>query len=240
MVELHRKYLNAFWGMHIGERCMISLSAKLDKAYPRGIRIGDDTAVSFGAVILTHDFTRDLHVDTIIGSRCAIGARSFIMPGVVIGDEVIVAPGSVVMSNVPSNTIVAGNPARPIERGIRTGARGRLIRDLAPAAGATGSEGVERQASSANPAHGWSVKSHETTIEARVAKAFREAFELPSDFDPSGMQYREHKAWTSLGHMTLVAALEEEFDCMIDADDVLEMSTFQKIPGIMGRYDASA
>lgn len=127
--ELYRRYLNAFWGMHIGRDCMISLSARLDRTYPRGIHIGESSAVNFGAVVLAHDYTRDLHTNTYIGNRCQIGAHSFIMPGVTIGDEVIVAPASVVVRDVPSNTIVAGNPARPIERGITTGRWGKLIRD---------------------------------------------------------------------------------------------------------------
>jgi acetyltransferase-like isoleucine patch superfamily enzyme len=132
--ELYRRYLNRFWGMTIGEDCMISLSARLDRTYPRGIHIGHSSAVNFGAVVLAHDYTRDLHTNTYIGDRCQIGANSFIMPGVTIGDEVIVAPGSVVVTDVASNTIVAGNPARAIERGIRTGRWGKLIRDPQPTA----------------------------------------------------------------------------------------------------------
>lgn len=108
---------------------MISLSAKLDRTYPRGIHIGESSAVNFGAVILSHDYTRAMHVHTHIGNRCQIGAHSFIMPGVTIGDECIVAPASVVMKDLPPNTLAAGNPARSIERGIRTGRWGRLIRD---------------------------------------------------------------------------------------------------------------
>jgi acetyltransferase-like isoleucine patch superfamily enzyme len=127
--ELYRQYLNRAWGMDIGPDCMISLSARLDRTYPRGIHIGESTAINFGAVILAHDYTRSMHVDTTIGSRCQIGAHSFIMPGVTIGDECMVAPASVVMRDVPSNTLVAGNPARPIERGIRTGRWGILIRN---------------------------------------------------------------------------------------------------------------
>lgn len=43
-----------------------------------------------------------------------------ILPNVTIGDEVVVAAGSVVTKDVESNTAVAGNPARPIRRGIKT------------------------------------------------------------------------------------------------------------------------
>ena len=108
------------------------MSATLDRTYPRGVHIGESSAVSFGAVVMTHDYTRGLHLDTRIGERCQIGAHSFIMPGVTIGDECVVAPASVVMKDVPSNTLVAGNPARMIERGIKTGRWGKLIRDPIP------------------------------------------------------------------------------------------------------------
>lgn len=126
-MKLRIRYLRS-WGMTIGEGCQISFSAVLDKANPKGVHIGDDTAVNFGAVILTHDFPRRKYADTRIGSRCQIGARSIIMPGVTIGDECAVAVGSVVMKDVPPNTIVAGNPARPIERGMRLGPLGMQLR----------------------------------------------------------------------------------------------------------------
>ena len=131
--ELNRLYLTKFWGMHIGKDCMISLSSNLDKTYPRGIHIGDSTAINFGVVILTHDYSRHIHLDTVIGSHCLIGAHSIIMPGVTIGDGCVVAPASVVVKDVPPHTLVAGNPGRHIEKGIRTGRWGRLLRDDAPA-----------------------------------------------------------------------------------------------------------
>lgn len=46
--------------------------------------------------------------------------------GVRIGDEVIVGAGSVVTKDVPSNSIVAGNPARIIRQGITTRKYGQL------------------------------------------------------------------------------------------------------------------
>jgi acetyltransferase-like isoleucine patch superfamily enzyme len=49
-----------------------------------------------------------------IGDNVWIGSNSIIFPGVTIGDGSIVAMGSVVMSNVPAYTMVAGNPARQI------------------------------------------------------------------------------------------------------------------------------
>lgn len=45
-----------------------------------------------------------------------IGARSIVFPGVSVGEGSVVATGSVVMNEVPSYTLVAGNPARVIGR----------------------------------------------------------------------------------------------------------------------------
>jgi len=49
-----------------------------------------------------------------VGDNVWIGSHSAIYPGVTIGDNSVVSLGSVVMSNVPANAIVAGNPARQI------------------------------------------------------------------------------------------------------------------------------
>ena len=49
-----------------------------------------------------------------IGDNVWVGSRSIIFPGVSIGDNSVIAAGSVVMSSVPPNTVVAGNPARQI------------------------------------------------------------------------------------------------------------------------------
>jgi acetyltransferase-like isoleucine patch superfamily enzyme len=43
----------------------------------------------------------------------SIGARSIICKGVTIGDDVLVFPGSVVNKDIPSGSVVAGNPVRP-------------------------------------------------------------------------------------------------------------------------------
>ena len=118
--KLRRLYFVHLWKMDIGEGARVSFSAKLDLTNPAGIHIGSYTAVNFGAVIVTHDYVNIRHSDTRVGSYCQIGARSFIFSGVTIGDHCIVVPGSVVMKDVPSGSLVAGNPARVIEAGIKT------------------------------------------------------------------------------------------------------------------------
>lgn len=49
-----------------------------------------------------------------VGNNVMIGVRVQIMPGVVIGDNVIIGGGAIVTKDIPSNSIVAGTPARKI------------------------------------------------------------------------------------------------------------------------------
>jgi len=115
-----------YWGMDIHPDTLISTKAYFDKSNPRGIHVGEGTAVSFGATILSHDYIRRLHTNTRIGRFCQIGARSIIMPGVTVGDHSIVAAGAVVTKDVPPHVIVGGNPAKVIKAEIDTVYWGRL------------------------------------------------------------------------------------------------------------------
>lgn len=49
-----------------------------------------------------------------IGNYVYIGANAVILPGVTIGDNSLIAAGSIVTKSVPSNVVVAGNPAKVI------------------------------------------------------------------------------------------------------------------------------
>lgn len=114
------------YGMDLSRTCRISFGAKLDKTNPRGVHVDDDSYVASGAIVFSHDFSRGIRSDTYIGKRCFIGANAIIMPGIRIGDEVIVGSGAVVTRDVGSNCIVVGNPAKVIRTDIKTGKFGRL------------------------------------------------------------------------------------------------------------------
>jgi acetyltransferase-like isoleucine patch superfamily enzyme len=99
-------------GMDIHPTAHIASRAKLDKTYPAGIHIGQRSHIGAGCVVLSHDFVRAIYAHTRIGKHCFIGIGSIIMPGVTIGDSVIIGAGSVVTKDIPPRSIAAGNPAK--------------------------------------------------------------------------------------------------------------------------------
>lgn len=85
------------------------------------VTIGDNVQIAprVGIYTATHptDATErntggELGLPIKIGNNCWLGANSVICPGVTIGDNVVVAAGSVVNKDIPSNVLVAGNPAK--------------------------------------------------------------------------------------------------------------------------------
>ena len=124
----HRWILRYFYGMDIGKNAKISRKAELDYSNnPRGIHIGDNTYVTGGVIIMTHDHVRALKTDTYIGKNCFLGANCIILPGVKVGDHVVVGTGSVVTHDVPSHSIVVGNPAKIIKSGITLKDNGQIV-----------------------------------------------------------------------------------------------------------------
>jgi len=70
----------------------------------------------------------------------------------------------------------------------------------------------------------------------RLREAFRTSLDLPADAPVDELQYQDNEKWDSLAHMSLVAALEDEFSVMIDTDDVINMSSFTEAVNILGKY----
>lgn len=57
--------------------------------------------------------------------------------------------------------------------------------------------------------------------------AFMETFEITEEVLP-GLKYQDITAWDSVGHMSLIAALEDAFDIMMDTDDIIDLSSYEK------------
>ena len=51
------------------------------------------------------------------------------------------------------------------------------------------------------------------------------------------LEYQGIQSWDSVGHMSLIAALEDAFDIMFDTDDIIDFSSFSKGIEILKKYD---
>jgi maltose O-acetyltransferase len=111
-------------GIELGSHVGIARDCVLDGR--GGIKIGDYTIIGFESIILTctHNSNRkDIPIreqgmftaPVIIGKDVWVGARVSILPGVTIGNGVIIGINSVVTKDVPPKTIVGGIPARIIK-----------------------------------------------------------------------------------------------------------------------------
>jgi len=109
-------------GVHIGSSVYIGLFCFIDNLYPEYIYIEDNVGINTGSMILAHfnpgkRFKRVLKSQVepvLIKTGAMIAVKSIIMPGVIIGENAIVAAGSVVYENVEDYTLYRGNPAKKV------------------------------------------------------------------------------------------------------------------------------
>lgn len=75
------------------------------------------------------------------------------------------------------------------------------------------------------------------TNSEKYSQAFCESFEITED-KLAGLKYQGVETWDSVGHMTLIAALEDAFDIMMETDDIIDLSSFEKGKEILAeKYD---
>jgi acetyltransferase-like isoleucine patch superfamily enzyme len=108
-------------GAQIGEGCSIIPTSLGTEPYL--VKIGNHVTIANRVVFITHDggawIARQEDPDVqvfgpiVIEDNCVIGQNAILFPNIRIGKNSIVGAGSVVISDVPENTIAIGVPARP-------------------------------------------------------------------------------------------------------------------------------
>ena len=69
----------------------------------------------------------------------------------------------------------------------------------------------------------------------KYTKAFTDSFGVTEN-DVASLKYQSISAWDSVGHMGLIAALEESFEIMFDPDDIVDFASFEKGKEILSKY----
>ncbi|WP_338145551.1 acetyltransferase [Cryobacterium lactosi] len=105
------------WKLHIGDRAWIGEGVWFHNQ--DHIHIGSDVVISQETFLTTgtHAYRRDMSLLTrpiLIESGVWITSRCMVLGGVTVGTSALVKPMSLVSEDVAPNTIVGGNPARPL------------------------------------------------------------------------------------------------------------------------------
>jgi acyl carrier protein len=78
-----------------------------------------------------------------------------------------------------------------------------------------------------------------TPIAPALEQVFRRALDLADDVDVTALAYGRHEHWDSVGHMVLVAEIEDAFGVMLDTDDVIGLSDWQAAVELLERLGVS-
>jgi acetyltransferase-like isoleucine patch superfamily enzyme len=125
------------YGCKIGDDCFVGPFTEIQKDVSIGARtrvqshaficelvtIGEDCFVGHGAVFINDTFStggpargrKELWRETVIGNRVSIGSNATIMP-VHIADDVVIGAGAVVIKDITTAGMYAGNPARRLDQ----------------------------------------------------------------------------------------------------------------------------
>lgn len=72
----------------------------------------------------------------------------------------------------------------------------------------------------------------------KLTSVFVETFGIDAE-TAQGLQYQGIEAWDSVGHMALIAAIEDAFGITMDTDDIIDLSSFEKARQILLKYGLS-
>lgn len=103
-------------GGHLGKN-VVMFDTKLDDLFPWLITIGDNVTLT-GVQVLAHDASTKRTLGytkigkVVIGDNVFIGRGSIILPNVTIGNNAVIGAGSIITKNIPDNSVAVGNPCR--------------------------------------------------------------------------------------------------------------------------------
>lgn len=63
--------------------------------------------------------------------------------------------------------------------------------------------------------------------EKKYFQIFMDVLNVSED-EVKGLKYQSIEAWDSVGHMALIAAIEDAFDLMMDTDDIIDLESYEK------------
>lgn len=70
----------------------------------------------------------------------------------------------------------------------------------------------------------------------KYKKIFQESLNINDKDFTENLNYNDIPEWDSIGHMTLIAALEEHYNISIETDDIVDFSSFNKGKEILRKY----
>lgn len=71
------------------------------------------------------------------------------------------------------------------------------------------------------------------TNQEKYLQAFMDAFSIDAETART-LKYQQIPAWDSVGHMGLVAQIEEQFGIMMEPDDIVDLNSFDKGKEMLG------
>tara|TARA_B100001971_G_C17715247_1_gene298470 strand:+ start:145 stop:405 length:261 start_codon:yes stop_codon:yes gene_type:complete len=74
------------------------------------------------------------------------------------------------------------------------------------------------------------------TNKQKYNNVFIESFSISKNALEKDLSYNSIPEWDSIGHMSLIAVLEEVFDIMMEMDDIIDFSSYKKGFEIIGKY----
>lgn len=104
----------------VGNDVTLNRGVLLQGTQDAKIVIGNNVTFSYGARVITANLAfpehKHIYEDVIIGNNVWVSAGVIILPGVIINDNVLIAAGAVVTSNLESDYVYGGIPAKPIKK----------------------------------------------------------------------------------------------------------------------------